>query len=73
MKDKELIYKPIKEEMANFEPFFKEQLKSGIPLLSVITNYILRRKGKQMRPMLVFLAAKLNGPANKTATSRQRL
>lgn len=67
MKDKELIYKPIKEEMANFEPFFKEQLKSGIPLLSVITNYILRRKGKQMRPMLVFLAAKLNGPANQNS------
>lgn len=67
MKDKELIYKPIKEEMANFEPFFKEQLKSGIPLLSVITNYILRRKGKQIRPMLVFLAAKLNGPANQNS------
>lgn len=67
MKDKELIFKPIKEEMANFEPFFKEQLKSGIPLLSVITNYILRRKGKQMRPMLVFLAAKLNGPANQNS------
>ncbi len=64
MKDKDLIYKPIKEEMAKFEPFFKEQLKSGIPLLSIITNYVLRRKGKQMRPMLVFLSAKLNGTSN---------
>ena len=53
------IQAPIKNEMDQFEPFFKEQLKSKIPLLGVITNYILRRKGKQMRPMLVFLSAKL--------------
>ncbi len=67
MKDKELIYKPIKEEMANFEPFFRDQLKTTIPLLSIITNYVLRRKGKQMRPMLVFLSAKLNGPSNQNS------
>ncbi len=53
------IKKPIKEQMTQFEPFFKEQLKSKIPLLGIITNYILRRKGKQMRPMLVFLSANL--------------
>ncbi|MBK3516589.1 polyprenyl synthetase family protein [Carboxylicivirga marina] len=61
MSDTSIIKAPIKEEMKRFEPYFKEQLKSKIPLLDIITNYILRRKGKQMRPMLVFLSAKLNG------------
>ncbi|WP_075603885.1 polyprenyl synthetase family protein [Saccharicrinis aurantiacus] len=58
------IKQPIKSEMEAFEPYFKEQLKSKIPLLSIVTNYVLRRKGKQMRPMLVFLSAKLNGQTN---------
>ncbi len=61
MSDTSIIKAPIKEEMKKFEPYFREQLKTNIPLLSIITNYILRRKGKQMRPMLVFLSAKLNG------------
>ncbi len=56
-----LIKAPIEKEMSEFESYFKRQLNSKIPLLSIITNYLLRRKGKQMRPMLVFLSAKLNG------------
>lgn len=67
MSDTKLIKEPIKEEMKQFEPFFKEQLKSKIPLLDVITNYVLRRKGKQMRPMLVFLSAKLNGEVSEAS------
>ncbi|MBS2212534.1 polyprenyl synthetase family protein [Carboxylicivirga mesophila] len=67
MSDTKLIKSPIKEEMKQFEPFFKEQLKSKIPLLDVITNYVLRRKGKQMRPMLVFLSAKLNGEVSESS------
>ncbi len=55
------IKAPIKDEMSKFEPYFRKQLKTSIPLLSIITNYIIRRKGKQMRPMLVFLTAKLHG------------
>jgi octaprenyl-diphosphate synthase len=61
------IKSPIKSEMGRFEPFFKEQLKSKIPLLEIITNYILRRKGKQMRPMLVFLSAKLTGTISESS------
>ncbi len=61
MSELKLIKQPIAKEMDEFEPFFRDQLKSNIPLLSIITNYILRRKGKQMRPMLVFLSAKLCG------------
>lgn len=67
MSDTKLIKEPIREEMKQFEPFFKEQLKSKIPLLDVITNYVLRRKGKQMRPMLVFLSAKLNGEVSEAS------
>ncbi|NPA37618.1 MAG: polyprenyl synthetase family protein [Chlorobi bacterium] len=58
------IKAPIRDEMSGFEPFFRQQLKTKIPLLSIITNYIIRRKGKQMRPMLVFLTAKLHGNIN---------
>ena len=55
------IKKPVKEEMAQFEAYFGKTMQSSIPLLKIILNYIFRRKGKQMRPMLVFLSAKLNG------------
>ncbi len=67
MSDTQIIKAPIQEEMKQFEPFFKEQLKSKIPLLDIITNYVLRRKGKQMRPMLVFLSAKLNGEVSESS------
>ena len=55
------IKKPIVKEMKKFESFFKSSMKSNAPLLDIITNYILKRKGKQMRPMFVFLTAKLTG------------
>jgi len=55
------IKKPIEKEMAAFEAYFNKTMRSEIPLLNIILNYILRRKGKQMRPLLVFLTAKLNG------------
>jgi octaprenyl-diphosphate synthase len=55
------IKAPIATEMKEFERYFKKQLNSKIPLLTIITNYLLRRKGKQMRPILVFLSARLNG------------
>jgi octaprenyl-diphosphate synthase len=56
------IKKPVEKEMAEFEAYFGKTMRSDIPLLNIILNYILRRKGKQMRPLLVFLTAKLNGP-----------
>jgi octaprenyl-diphosphate synthase len=55
------IKKPVVNEMAEFEAYFTRTMRSEIPLLNIILNYILRRKGKQMRPLLVFLTAKLNG------------
>lgn len=66
MSETELIKRCIHDEMKAFEPFFKARLKTSIPLLDIITNYLLRRKGKQMRPMLVFLSAKLNGEVRES-------
>ncbi len=55
------IRRPVAKEMKDFEKHFKSSMKSNIPLLNIITNYILRRKGKQMRPLFVFLTAKMLG------------
>lgn len=55
------IRKPVEKEMDSFEAYFNRNMDSEIPLLKIVLNYILRRKGKQMRPLLVFLTAKLNG------------
>ena len=60
------IKAPIREEMKNFQPYFKMYLNSKAPLLNIIINYLLKRKGKQMRPMLVFLTARLNGQVNES-------
>ncbi|TWP24435.1 polyprenyl synthetase family protein [Apibacter muscae] len=57
----EQIKIPIAEEMLLFEKRFYQSMKSKVPLLDRITQFIVRRKGKQMRPMFVFLTAKLTG------------
>ena len=59
MKPVELIKLPIQNEMELFEQKFKDAMLSKVPLLNRITYYIVRRKGKQMRPMFVFLVAKM--------------
>lgn len=55
---------PVKEHMAAFESKFKDSMKSSVPLLDKITTYIVKRKGKQIRPMFVFLSAQINGEVN---------
>ncbi|MDP4281491.1 MAG: polyprenyl synthetase family protein [Bacteroidota bacterium] len=59
------IQAPIEEHIAIFEKKFKGDLKSPVPLLDKITQYIIRRKGKQMRPMFVFLSANVCGEVNE--------
>lgn len=59
MKPIQKIKQPILKEMELFEEKFKESMVSQAPLLNRITYYIVRRKGKQMRPMFVFLVAKM--------------
>lgn len=51
------IQEPVATEMRNFEKKFRGSMKSNVMLLDKITNYIVRRKGKQMRPLFVFLSA----------------
>lgn len=59
------ILAPIETEMKLFEVRFHESMKSKVPLLDKITHYIIRRKGKQMRPMFLFLTAKMLGEINE--------
>ncbi|MCY1720810.1 polyprenyl synthetase family protein [Prolixibacteraceae bacterium Z1-6] len=59
------IKSPIQQELNEFEPYFKKSLQSDIPLLATILNYMYRTKGKQLRPIFVFLSAKLHGGTNE--------
>src|ERR1035438_669221 len=56
----------IAEELRTFEQKFEQSVKSNTPLLDRIMKYIIKRKGKQLRPMFVFLSAKLHGPINES-------
>ena len=60
----ELAKKVISKELDLFEVHFREAVKSRVALLDRIMQYIVRRKGKQLRPMFVLLSAKLGGEIN---------
>jgi octaprenyl-diphosphate synthase len=62
----DIIKKPIEPEMKEFELKFKTSMQSKAPLLDRITHYIIKRKGKQLRPMFVFLSAKATGDVNES-------
>ena len=55
------ISKPIKSELVHFNSIFKESLKSKVGLVDLITKYILKQKGKKVRPLLVLLSSKVAG------------
>jgi octaprenyl-diphosphate synthase len=55
------IKSPIADELEIFEEKFRESVRSKVPMLDRVTYYIVQRKGKQMRPMFVLLAARLHG------------
>jgi len=59
------IKSPIEQDLEDFEPYFKKSLQSDIPLLATILNFLYRTKGKQLRPMFVFLSARLHGETNE--------
>ncbi len=67
MKVVEKIKKPIYDEMEAFEKKFRDSMSSNVSLLNRITHFIVNRKGKQMRPMFVFLVSKMfgNGKVNE--------
>ena len=56
----------IADELKIFEVKFSASVKSSAPLLDRIMKYIIKRKGKQLRPMFVFLSAKLFAPVNES-------
>lgn len=61
------VKKVIAAEMAQFENYFKEAVRSKVSLLDRIMHYIVKRKGKQLRPMFVLLCAKLGGEVNPSS------
>ncbi len=59
------ISKPIQEELKSFGKHFKTEMRSRVGLVDTVARYIAHQKGKKIRPILVFLAAKLTGEVNK--------
>lgn len=59
------IKSPIASELKIFEDKFRDSMRSKVPLLDTVMNYIVKRKGKQMRPLLVLHCAKLYGEINE--------
>lgn len=57
----EQIKEPIKKEMVDFERKFQHSVYTRVALLNRIMTYIVKRKGKQIRPILVFLSAGIHG------------
>ena len=66
------IKEPIREEMELFEQKFRNSMSSKVALLNRITYYIVNRKGKQMRPMFVFLVAKMLSDDSKVSERTYR-
>src|SRR6201989_2464684 len=60
------IKKPIAGDIDVFEGKFKTSMQSSVPLLDRITHYIVKRKGKHIRPMFVFLSASVCGGINES-------
>jgi octaprenyl-diphosphate synthase len=62
----EEIKQPIQYNLGEFEKKFKVSMKSPVPLLEIVTSYLYRRKGKQIRPLFVLLTAKACGEINES-------
>ncbi len=61
------LKKPISSELKEFQKVFRQSVKTSVPLLDVIMNYILKAKGKQIRPLIVLYSAALfNGINDST-------
>lgn len=58
------IKSPVEEHFKEFDIRFKEAMRSSVPLLDRVTGYLVKRKGKQIRPLFVFLSAQACGQIN---------
>lgn len=59
------ISKPIREELEQFNKLFKDSLKSKVGIVDIVTKYILKQKGKKVRPLLVLLSGNVAGGINE--------
>jgi octaprenyl-diphosphate synthase len=59
------ISRPIQHELEQFNDLFKKSLKSKVGIVDLVTRYILRQKGKKIRPLLVLLSSKISGGVNE--------
>jgi octaprenyl-diphosphate synthase len=59
------ITQPIKTELETFNEVFRQSLRSRVGLVDLVTRYIIRQKGKKLRPLLVLLSAKVSGGVNE--------
>ena len=59
------ISQPIKSELQQFSELYKQSLKSKVGLVDLVARYIIRQKGKKIRPLLVLLSAKIAGGVNE--------
>jgi len=60
------IKAPVEQHITEFEKKFRGSMRSSVPLLDRITAYLVKRKGKQIRPLFVFLTAEIAGGVNET-------
>ncbi len=67
------ITKELGTELNEFDKHFKKVLKSNVPLVDLVTKYIIRQKGKRIRPILVMLSAKISGGINERTFRGARL
>ncbi len=58
------ISEPVREELKEFDDIFSASLKSNVAYIDIITKYVLKQKGKKIRPLLVLLSAKASGTVN---------
>lgn len=63
----EAIRVPVRAELEEFGTFFRDAMRSKVGLVDLIARYIVRQKGKRVRPVLVFLSAKACGPVNQSS------
>ena len=63
----ENIKEPIEAELKDFSGFFRDAMRSKVGLIDLIARYIVRQKGKRVRPILVFLSAKACGEVNESS------
>lgn len=60
------IIEPIKEDLKNFDRYFRNAMRSNIPYVDMIARYIVKQKGKRIRPVLVLLSSRACGNINES-------